>query len=99
MGDECHRCASLAEDIRQLCIWEATKVTDPHPPPDQGYVGGTFSPGYWKYIRDFYEYCPINDDTGSNTPHTFGQMCSKRVMANVRDIVPEAIEKCNNLNS
>jgi hypothetical protein len=74
-------------------------VPDPKPPADRGFYGGTFSPGYWKYIRDFTEFCPINDDVGSNTPSTFGKTCSMRVMQGVRDLDEAAVEKCYNLNS
>jgi hypothetical protein len=88
----------LAEDVRQICIWESTKVTDPHPPPGQEFVGGTFSPGYWSYIRDYYEYCPIDDEVGSNTPKTFGNECSQRVMKGVFDVDADAVQKCYNLN-
>jgi hypothetical protein len=89
----------LAEDIRQLCIWETGKVQDPHPRPEQEYLGGTFSPSYWQYIRDVYEFCPINDQVGSNTPSTFGKTCSERVMQGVRGLDEKAVEKCYNLNS
>jgi hypothetical protein len=89
----------LAEDVRQLCIWEKTKETDPHPPPGQEFLGGTFSPGYWSYIRDFYEFCPINDEVGSNTPSTFGQTCSTRVMEGVRHLDKAVIDQCYNSNA
>jgi hypothetical protein len=80
----------LAEDLRQLCIWNVNKVPDPEPDPLRPATAATFSPKYWDYLEAFHEKCPLD---GKNPDHQFGRTCSERVMEQV-GISTSAVDEC-----
>jgi len=87
----------LAEDVRQLCIHEVSKV-----PRESiyslkaGIEGGVmFADKYWSYIEQFLDNCPLEGESPLNR---FGLECSEKLMKLV-DINPLAVDACVQANT
>jgi len=74
----------LQEDVRQLCIYDTTKKSDPN------LFGSSYSQVWWKYISQYIKECPISGNVPS---YKFGKECSERIMRHV-GVDPSAIQKC-----
>jgi len=77
----------LAEDVRQLCIHELTKVarTDTH----KGHVV-EYAEKFWDYVERFGEDCPLE---GTSAENQFGATCSEKLMDSV-SIDKTLVAKC-----
>lgn len=77
----------LAEDVRQLCIHELTRVARTEN-PKRTIV--EYAEKFWDYVERLAEYCPLQ----SNDPtYQFGPECSHALMKHV-GIDVEKIDKC-----
>lgn len=75
----------LQEDVRLLCLWEATaKEVD-------GMRNSKFSAEWWEYIRKFAEKCPLLQTTQGGV---FGPECSYEVMKSIPLVDVAQVREC-----
>merc|ERR1712137_1249913 len=77
----------LAEDVRQLCIHELTKVARTEN-PKRAIV--EYAEKFWDYVERLAEYCPLQS---TDPAYQFGSECSHTLMKHV-GIEVEEIDKC-----
>merc|ERR1712100_837309 len=80
----------LAEDVRQMCIHELTKVPasaahDGHDHPPVEYAAP-----FWDYVEKIMDSCPLD---GADASSRFGEACSKKLMTEV-GVDVDAVMKC-----
>lgn len=87
----------LAENVRQLCIHEVSKVPrESVYSVKAGLTGGVmFAEKFWAYMDHFLDNCPLN---GHGSQNTFGLECSVKLMKLV-DIDPALVDKCVQANT
>jgi len=78
----------LEEDVRQLCIHEATKVARSSMEVSRSGLAVEYAEKYWDYMEKYPERCPV-DGTGSKK---FGEECSIEVMKEVRIDADEIVQ-------
>eukprot|EP00812_Abedinium_dasypus_P009397 NODE_308_length_1682_cov_751.038722.p1 GENE.NODE_308_length_1682_cov_751.038722~~NODE_308_length_1682_cov_751.038722.p1 ORF type:complete len:486 (-),score=197.53 NODE_308_length_1682_cov_751.038722:225-1574(-) len=80
----------IAEDMRQLCIHEITKVARTTETLDQGTHIVEYAEKFWHYVERIPDYCPLKAEDPTKR---FGAECSNRLMASV-GIPQKKIQQC-----
>jgi len=78
----------LAEDVRQLCIHQLTKVARTDTVKDLHIV--EYAEKFWNYVERLAEDCPLAGTTAENQ---FGAVCSEKLMDHV-SIDKSFVAKC-----
>merc|ERR1719221_1371955 len=69
----------LAENVRQLCIHEVSKVPRKSVNSEKAGLenGVMFAEHFWGYVEQFLDNCPLN---GRDAANQFGLECSVKLM-------------------
>merc|ERR1719456_2210119 len=85
----------LEESVRQLCILEKTRQSDPN-----GKSEALYSVLYWKYLAKFQADCPVKGPVPDDTARRFGKVCADGVKKSLLSSSQDAeVDTCMQMNA
>lgn len=81
--------------MRQLCILEKTRQSDPN-----GKSEALYSVLYWKYLAKFQADCPVKGPVPDDTARRFGKVCADGVKKSLLSSSQDAeVDTCMQMNA